>query len=124
MKNVQQTKDERISYLGHYDDVNLMLAKSDVFFSFSRYETFQYAIAEAIYAGVPVIKNNCDGTNWANSIPIVKVVNNSLEFKQAIMSIKNITEEDIVLSRNIIESSYSNEAWVKKIINVYKKLTG
>lgn len=61
---IEEYNDKRIIIKEKYDDINQVINENDIFISLSRRETFQYAIAEAIYGGLLVIKSDCEGTNF------------------------------------------------------------
>lgn len=121
---IEKQEDNRLITHRFYDDINKVIMENDIFISLSRYETFQYAIAEAIYAGLPIIKSNCEGTNWANTINTVQVVNDSKEFKEAILNLKKITENELIYSSKVIENLYGSSIWCQKIFEVYNNVIG
>ena len=57
--------DERISYLGHREDIEILLKKSDIFVLTSRWEGFPLTILEAMRAGLPVIASDVGGVSEA-----------------------------------------------------------
>lgn len=118
-KIIEEHNDKRIITKDKYDDINQVINENDIFISLSRKETFQYAIAEAIYGGLFVIKSNCDGTNWANNIPSVQVVCDHNDFETAISSLSDTNKEDVKISQKYIEDNYSTVQWAKKLYKVY-----
>lgn len=119
---VKQYNDNRIIFHDVYENINDVIKENDCFVSLSRNETFQYAIAESVYAGLPVVKSDCEGTNWANSIKTVKVVKTHEQFKKAILNLSNYKQEELKEASQYIESHYGNQIWCKKIVGVYKKM--
>jgi hypothetical protein len=67
---------------------------------------------------LPVIKSNCEGTNWSNNIDIVQVINNSIEFKKTVLNLNKITYQKIE-EISEYKKEYGNDKWIKQIEKVY-----
>lgn len=98
---------------------------ADIFVSASRKETFSYALAEAIYCGLPCISSDIDGVQWAKEIKTVNFfsndVNSLVEEIEKILN-KKIDEYEYKQSKNYILNNYSEYTWSKKVIDLYTEL--
>jgi len=105
-------------------DINVPLGNSSLFIQASRRETFSYSIAEAAYAGLPVISSDIPGVEWAHDIPTIDF----FEFEDSdglyrllkeYLDGKCLDDTEVDETRRIIEEKYSVECWVKKIKECY-----
>lgn len=98
---------------------------SDIFISPSRYETFSYSVAEAVYCGLPVISSNIPGLEWAHNIQNVKFFE-SENVEQLIDVIcdtlfekLDINEKSTNQSIAYVTEKLSLEIWASEIIDFY-----
>lgn len=108
------------------DDIGELYSKCNVFISASRKETFSFSVCEAIYSGMKVISTDIPGLEWAKNIPSVEFCQNEdpndllRVMKNCIANNYTVNISRIEKSRNIIEEKYSQDTWVKNLLNIYK----
>lgn len=95
---------------------------ADVLLSSSRSEGFSYAVLEMLDVGKPCVLSDIPGVQWAKEFSNTYFYNP--DDKNALLSCLNAAIEDheIDLSKNasLIADKYNIDAWVAKIIEVYK----
>ena len=107
------------------NDINLLFSSTKCFLHISRAEGLSYALLEAIYAGLPVIVSDIKENLIAKEFPTAIIVRSESveDIKLAIQLLKSknyvIPKQDVEASRKIIESKYSIEVWVKRILELY-----
>lgn len=108
------------------DNINQYYSMANIFVSASRKETFSYALAEAVYCGLPCISSYIGGVQWAKELPNVKFFLNE-DVEELIIKILDtidnpINENEISISKEIIKEKYSEYTWCKNIYSYYIKL--
>lgn len=109
-------------------DVASLYNNADIMLSASRSEGFSFALAEAIYSGCVTVVSDIPGTSWSrefkaryefesgNFVALYQSLISALEYK--------ITDDEILLNRQILEQNYSMEIWVNKVDNYIKNILG
>ena len=101
-----------------YDD-------ADIFLSASISEGFSFALAEALYSGLPCVISDIEGTSWAREMKNVFVfkTGDPQSLNEALQNCKEaeITFEDAEYNRKILLEKYSLDSWSEKVMNVLKK---
>ena len=115
-----------IIHLKKTEDIKEYYLMADIFVSASRKETFSYALAEAIYSGLPCISSDIKGVQWARKINTVTFFE-SENVDELICKIKynlenNYNQREYQEAQNIITNEYSEDIWVKKINLLYKEI--
>ena len=106
------------------NDINVPFSESALFVSASRRETFSYAIAEAAYAGLPVISSDIPGVEWAHDLPTVFFFESEndaalADLLRSFLNGRTLSDEDIDKTRRVIEEKYSVSSWVDRIEALY-----
>lgn len=107
------------------EDINTLFDDSDVFIQASRRETFSYAVCEAAYAGLPVISSDIPGLEWAHDLTTVSFFGNEdvdglyRLMKNMMDQNMHISDESIKQTRKTIETKYSLDVWVHRIMEHY-----
>ena len=108
------------------EDINSLFCCSKTFIQASRRETFSYAVCEAAYAGMDVLSSDIYGLEWAHSIPSVSFFENENEIqlynslKQRLQKSKTLSGSVVEQSRRVIESDFSLNVWVNRILDEYE----
>lgn len=102
-----------------------LLYKADSLIISSRYETFGVAGIEAMAAGLPVISTNCGGpSEYINEK--TGILLNSITAEELAAGMSEMMEKrkswNAEIIRETIENSYSIEAVVYKILEIYKRV--
>ena len=118
-ERIEALGDSRIRAITGSTNMDSLFDNYDGFISLARYETFSYAIAEAMYKGLPIIKSDCHGTNWANGNPSVFVVKNSDEFWSAVQKVRTVENDALRVSSEFIRENYGNDVWCEKLYRIY-----
>ena len=119
---------KEIEIVNQTDNINELLGRCDYFISASRFETFSYAIAEAMLSGTPVIPSNIKGTRWSYGQPSVISfeTENAIDLANKMEKIINgkikVTEESLNISRKYILDHYTTDVWSRQVIKFYEKL--
>lgn len=119
---------KEIEIVNQTDNINELLGRCDYFISASRFETFSYAIAEAMLSGTPVISSNIKGTRWSYGQPSVISfeTENAIDLANKMEKIINgkikVTEESLNISRKYILDHYTTDVWSRQVIKFYEKL--
>lgn len=107
-------------------DINKCYENADVYIQASRSETFSFAVCEAAYAGLPVIASDIAGHKWAKKLPTVEFFK-SEDFislyecmKDNILKYRD-RDENLYITRKIIEEDFSVGRWVDDIVELYMK---
>lgn len=114
-----------IVYQPPVDDVNKLYQSSSAFLHISRSEGLSYALLEAIYAGLPVICSDIPENQFAREFRNVFFVGNeSVEEISAMICNMARTpiipsKEDIEYNGMIIDQTYSVQAWVRRLMELY-----
>ena len=108
------------------DNIVEYYSMADIFVTASRKETFSYALAEAIYCGLPCISSDVDGVNWAHDFSNVSFFKNE-DINSLIEQIIKFTNyevsyEEIRKSKQLIIDKFSDKVWIKNILNLYKEV--
>lgn len=107
------------------NDVGKLYKSTKCFLHISRSEGLSYALLEAIYSGCIVLCSNIEQNMFAKDFPTVFFVRNediqdiTLSIKKIINSEIHISNEDINMSKKLIEDKYSLNSWTKKIMEFY-----
>ena len=108
------------------DDMEKYYRMSDIFISSSRGETFSFALAEAIYCGLPCISSDIRGVQWAKNIESVQFFENEnvddLVDKIQQRLVTPFDSEILSIGKKYIQDNYSEAIWSKNIINYYKEI--
>lgn len=119
---------KEIEIVNQTDNINELLGRCDYFISASRFETFSYAIAEAMLSGTPVISSNIKGTRWSYGQPSVisfeteNVIDLANKMEKIINGKIKVTEESLNISRKYILDHYTTDVWSRQVIKFYEKL--
>lgn len=105
-------------------NINELYAKSKCFLHISRAEGLSYALLEAIYAGLPVICSDISENRFAEKFPTVYMVKSEsidaiAKEMTEIINGRTCSEEDVSISRKIIDEEYSIKRWVKNVMEQY-----
>ena len=119
---------DKISFLGHVDDIDKLLDDANIFLIPSKWEGFGIAAVEAMHSSLPIIASNVDGLREVVSnertcsllINPNDVEDIAMKLKQLIKS-KKLREE---LGRNAYQNSlnFSIEKMLNKYFSFYKTL--
>lgn len=107
------------------ENINEVYSKTGCFLHISRAEGLSYALLEAAYAGLPIICSDIPENMVLCDCPTVIYTKNgsSQEIYKAMKQISNsnfaVYDEDINRTREIIESRFSLDVWVRKLIEIY-----
>lgn len=110
------------------EDINAIYEMADCFVSTSIHETFSYAIAEASYAGLPIIQSNIEGTKWNNDGKCTFLFNsgNAVDLANTIEKFLAVDSDDLKKRSSIastyISETYSIENWADKIISFFESI--
>ena len=102
-----------------------LLHKSNVFVLSSKYETFGVVLIEALAAGLPVIATKCGGPESiirSNNIGYLSEIDERDLAKKMLKIYHNYNEFDTNYLIKYVEKNFSEQAVVKKILNIYKKV--
>lgn len=114
-----------INFVAFSENINEMFSQSMVYIQASRAETFSYSVAEAAYAGLPVISSDIPGLEWAHELPTVHFFETKNAKSLALLMRKlideNIEKEKLQITRRIIEEKYAVSCWVRNIEQEYFK---
>ena len=106
-------------------DVNILFESSKVFLHISRAEGLSYALLEALYSGLLVICSDIPENMVVKNCPTARFVQNENieEISSAMLDAIEYDDPEYTYkvneTRRIIESEFSLEAWVGRIINIY-----
>lgn len=104
------------------NDVSSLYQNADVFLSASVTEGFSYALAEALYSGLPCVISDIEGTSWAKEFKNVFVFKagdcESLKSALERCFAVQIAFEDAEYNRKILEEKYSLESWCSRVMTV------
>jgi glycosyltransferase involved in cell wall biosynthesis len=101
-----------IRFLGHRDDVDKILAGSDIAVNTSDSEGFSNAVLEAMRIGLPVITSDVSG-----NLELVEHNENGLHFRQG--DYKNLSQRIVYLVENEAISRSMGEIGRKKILSKF-----
>lgn len=108
------------------DDIKKYYYMSNIFISSSREETFSYALAEAIYCGLPCISSDIRGVQWAKKIESVQFFKNEnvddLVDKIEQIIVNPLDNDTISKGKKYILDNYSEDIWSQNIVDYYKKI--
>ncbi len=117
---------EWVICLNHTDDMGKYYHMSDIFISSSRGETFSFALAEAIYCGLPCISSDIRGVQWAKNVESIQFFENEnvddLVDKIQQCLVTPLDSEILSIGKKYIQDNYSEAIWSKNIINYYKEI--
>lgn len=109
-------------------DINDLLGRADCFISSSDHETFSYAIAEAVIAGIPIIQSDIAGTRWNNDSPATLLFPKGdatvlcQQMKNIIDADYNQLYEKALDARQHAIRNFSVEAWAEKVIDYFNAI--
>lgn len=115
------------------DNIAQLYCSADIMLSPSRSEGFSYCLAEALYAGLPIVYSDVPGTRWADEMKIgyrFPSGDASELANQILECIKyGIRASDQKHNRMIIEKKYLMDEWQRAVHNfmmeiVRKDMTG
>lgn len=121
---------KQIHIIPQTDDITDLYHHADCFISASRRETFSYAIAEAMLAGLPVLSSDIDGVKWAltqqSVIPFQSEnVEDLLQVMEKMINQEyDLSVEILKKSREYVVNNYSVDIWSEKIISFYNQILG
>lgn len=108
------------------DNISELYEKADVMLSASRSEGFSYALAEALYSGLPAIYSDIPGTSWADDFSSVYRFRsgdvNDLVRAISTCCEKPISEQQRNLNREKMMVSYSINTWTDKVITYMEEI--
>ena len=117
-----------VEFLGSRDDVDELLANSDVFILVSDWEGFPISILEAMRAGLPVIACNVGGIHEAITdrtngrlVPRGEIAGLKLAM-QELISDRALRQEMGAQARQRFEQLFTTDIMLKKIEAVYRSL--
>lgn len=112
-----------IEILEPVEDINNLFKDIDCFISASFFETFSYAIAEALAYGFPCIISDIPSTKWAeasNNVQVYKLFNSEELSEKMLFILKNgIDKSKCRRAREFILKSYSVDKTCKDLSNIY-----
>ena len=115
----------KVEFVGHVDNVTDYMKKSRALIVASLAEGFGRMTAEAAFAGCPVIGRNTGGTKEILEATGGLLFNNEEELLNSMVKIANMPNEEyfsmILKAQNIAKELYSEESYVEKVYDVYKK---
>lgn len=117
-----------LTLVNQVKDINDLLAKANCFISSSDYETFSYAVAEAVVAAIPVIQSDIAGTKWNEKSPATLVFpqGNAKILCQRMKEILETPYEKLTsnadAAREQIIGSLSLDSWTDRILDFFKSI--
>lgn len=108
------------------DDISDLYNSTKCFLHISRSEGCSYALIEASFFGLPIISSDIEENMFLRDLPTITMIESgsvSETYKAMKKMIENnyyMSEEDAAKSKSIILNDYSLDAWVNRMINVYK----
>lgn len=108
------------------DKIAELYASVDCMVSASRAEGFSYAIAEAIYTGLPIVYSDIPGTLWTSDFESTYIFESGNP-ASLISAINKVTNNPISLesqqnNRRKMEELYSMDAWVNQVMDVINSI--
>ena len=108
------------------DKIAELYASVDCMVSASRAEGFSYAIAEAIYTGLPIVYSDIPGTLWTSDFESTSIFESGNP-ASLISAINRVMENGISLesqqnNRKKMEELYSMDAWVNQVMDVINSI--
>lgn len=129
LKDIARTGDclSSIDFLGFVSDVRPLMKNAKALIVASYNEGFGRMTAEAFFCGCPVVGRNTSGTkeilDKLDSYPYEGDDSNLYNaMKQVILEEEDIYLNKVKKSQQIAISLFSNEQYVKNVVNVYEKL--
>ena len=122
-EKIKNSNDSRLTCIGGVRDMDSLFRNYDGIIFLTYHEAMSYFLLEAMYAGLPVIKSDAPGTNWANGKPSVFVVRNSREFCDAIANVRKLDSKACAASSDFIAKNYNNTIWCEKRYNKYLEVS-
>ena len=117
--------DGKVEFVGHVDNVTDYMKKSRALIVASFAEGFGRMTAEAAFAGCPVIGRNTGGTKEILEATGGFLFNDEEELLNSMIKMAKLPNEEyfsmIVKAQNIAKELYSEESYVEKVYDVYKK---
>ena len=117
--------DGKVEFVGHVDNVTDYMKKSRALIVASLSEGFGRMTAEAAFAGCPVIGRNTGGTKEILEATGGFLFNDEEELLSSMIKMAKLPNEEyfsmIVKAQNIAKELYSEESYVEKVYDVYKK---
>ena len=107
-------------------DRNDFFNKGNIFLQASRNETFSFGVCEASYAGKVVICSNIPGMSWSFYLPNVNTFE-SESYESLACEMEKYLKNPSLFSfdkefvRNEIMNNFSDEIWIKNMIEIYIK---
>ena len=125
IKNLNFTK-TNIEFINHISQEELVkyLQKTDLYISFSNYETFGIVMTEALSCGVPVISTNTGVLNELGPSEFYKIIAIKDEdaLLKEILTFKNVSQKnDPSKMHDFVAKNYSKKAISKQFSEIYSK---
>jgi len=116
-------KDKRINFLGRREDINKLLANSDVFVHITFLDNLPISILEAMAAGKPIIASDVGGIS--EMLPSEEVVRNNkfdllFKFKRIISSVEY--RKKLIKRNLLIVQKFYWERVAKQLVSFYKSV--
>lgn len=117
-----------VTFVPNQENVSELFREADCFISASRYETFSYAIAEAMLAGKRIVSSSIKGVMWALEQPTVDSFKSedhsdlTEKMRDIILRKQVIKREQFNQSRDFILNNYSADIWCKKLLTYFDSI--
>lgn len=99
---------------------------ADLFISASRKETFSYALAEAVYFGLPCISSDINGVQWSKELKSVRFFeseNIKALIKEIEFSLVNEIDNSVLVNdKETIKNKFSDNVWCINILSFYNEI--
>lgn len=126
--NLNEVEKRYIHNVTPSTDINQIFSSAKCFLHISRAEGLSYALLEALYSGLPVIVSDIEENLIAKEFPTaIMVKSEDVEEIKGVMKELfdkkfQLTPQDVLETRRMVEEHYSIKLWAKKIFNAYRTL--
>lgn len=129
LANIPAERQSCIEFLGARSDVDALLAKSDIFVLFSRFEGLPLSILEAMRVGLPVVASNVGGVNeLVSSNGYLVSEKESIAEGEALKALLALGDHSLRskmgrLSRQQYLEKFDSAAMIESLTRIYSKVS-